>query len=107
MATTTPARSLTQRQSALRRANEIRVHRAQVKKDIKHGVVSPIDLLLDPDTMIAGMKIKALLVATPKVGTVKADRLLAREKVSPRKTIGGLSERQRSRLAIGLAAHGQ
>ena len=35
-----PARSLDQRMDALRRANDIRVKRAQLKKDLKSGDVS-------------------------------------------------------------------
>ena len=35
-----PARSLDQRMEALKRANDIRVKRAQLKKDLKDGRVS-------------------------------------------------------------------
>ena len=66
---------------ALQRANEIRTRRAQLKKDLKGGRVS-IHMLL----------------AVPKYGRVKANKILQQCRISPSKTIGGLSERQRTEL---------
>ena len=42
---------------------------------------------------------EAILLALPKVGSVKATRILNGCRVSPSKTFGGLSERQRAELA--------
>jgi len=39
-----------------------------------------------------------LLMATPKCGRVKSARIMEQCRVSPSKTIGGLSERQRAEL---------
>jgi hypothetical protein len=39
-----------------------------------------------------------LLVAVPKIGPVKAGRLLTIARISPSKTVGQLTERQRTRL---------
>jgi len=39
-----------------------------------------------------------LLVAVPKIGPVKAGRLLSVARISPTKTVGELTERQRTRL---------
>jgi S13-like protein len=39
-----------------------------------------------------------LLVAVPKIGPVKAEHLLTIARVSPSKTVGALSARQRARL---------
>ncbi len=41
----TPERSLAQRMEALQRANEIRSHRAQLKRDLKSGRTSIVQLL--------------------------------------------------------------
>ena len=43
-----PVRSLDQRMEALKRANDIRVKRAQLKKDLKSGVVSIEQILREP-----------------------------------------------------------
>jgi hypothetical protein len=39
-----------------------------------------------------------MLLAVPKVGRVKANKVLNLCRISPSKTIGGLSERQRTEL---------
>jgi hypothetical protein len=94
-----PERSLDQRIDALTRANEVRVLRAQVKRDLKAGRVSIGALLLDPPAYLEAAKVFDMLLALPKVGSVKATRILNGCRVSPSKTFGGLSERQRAKLA--------
>ena len=93
-----PARSLDQRMEALRRANEIRVRRAQLKKDLKAGTVRVEDVLLDPPDWVETAKVFDILMAVPKLGRVKAARFLNQCRVSQSKTVGGLSERQRAEL---------
>lgn len=94
---TPPARSLAQRREALKKANEIRSHRAVVKRELKAGRQSPVSALEDPkcDTML----VFDLLLATPKVGRVKANKLVQQIGISRSKTIGGLSDRQAGELA--------
>jgi hypothetical protein len=41
------------------------------------------------------MKVFDLLLATPKYGRIKANKLLQRCRISSSKTVGGLSDRQR------------
>ncbi len=98
----TPERSLTQRMDALRRANEIRTRRARLKRDLKAGRVKIHALLLDPPEYLQTAKVFDLLVAVPKYGRVKANRILTHCRISPSKTIGGLSERQRNELVSYL-----
>ena len=93
-----PDRSLTQRRDALERANSVRIRRSHLKRDIKAGRVSVIALLADPPPYIETMKVFDLLLAAPMVGRVKANKILNRCRISPSKTIGGLSERQRDEL---------
>ena len=95
----TPERSLTQRLDALERANTIRTKRSVLKRDIKAGRVSVIALLADPPTYIDTMKVYDLLLAVPMVATVKANQIVTRCRISPSKTVGGLSVRQRDELA--------
>jgi hypothetical protein len=79
-----PERSLTQRMEALQRANEIRTRRAQLKRDLKAGRVSIHDLLLEPPEYVETAKV------------------LVTCRISPSKTIGGLSQRQRTELVSML-----
>src|ERR1700751_250301 len=96
--TAAPERSLVQRMEALQRANDIRTRRAQLKRDLKAGR-QPIDrLLLEPPDYLATAKVFDLLLAVPKYGRVKVNKILGQCKISPSKTVGGLSERQRRGL---------
>ena len=97
-----PERSLLQRMDALQRANEIRTRRAQLKRDLKAGRVSIHTLLLDPPEFLATAKVFDMLLAVPKYGRVKANKVLQQCRISPSKTIGGLSERQRGELVSQL-----
>ena len=96
-----PERSLDQRMEALRRANDIRVRRAKLKKDLKDGTVQIEEILADPPEYVSTAKVFDILMAVPKFGRVKASRLLNQCRISQAKTVGGLSERQRTEL-VGL-----
>lgn len=97
-----PDRSHNQRMSALDRANKIRTYRADLKRDIKAGRENVIHMLLDPPENIETMKIFNLMLSVPKMGRVKVDKLLRQCRISPSKTIGGMSERQRNELVLIL-----
>ncbi len=97
-----PERSLAQRMEALRRANEIRTRRARLKRDLKAGRVRIDELLIDPPDYLLTAKVFDLLLAVPKFGRVKVNRALTHCRISPSKTIGGLSERQRNELVAYL-----
>jgi hypothetical protein len=94
----TPERSLNQRMDALARANEVRSARAQLKRDLKAGRSSIQSLLLDPPEYLETAKVFDMLLAVPKYGRVKVNKMLLACRISPSKTIGGLSERQRGEL---------
>jgi hypothetical protein len=93
-----PARSLDQRMEALKRANDIRTARAKLKKDLKANRASIHAILLDPPEYVMTAKVFDMLLAVPKYGRVKTNRILNQCRISPSKTIGGLSERQRTEL---------
>ncbi len=93
-----PERSLEQRRAALRLANDVRSRRADLKRKMKKGRVSSFDQLASPPRYIETMKVFDLLLSMPKVGRVKADKTLRQCRISPSKTVGGLSERQRREI---------
>ena len=97
-----PERSLKQRLDALDRANDIRTRRAQLKRDLRAGRAQIFSLLLDPPGFLETAKVFDLLLAVPKYGRVKVNRVLTQCRISPSKTIGGLSERQRTELVSYL-----
>jgi hypothetical protein len=96
-----PERSLNQRMDALQKANVIRTRRAQLKRDLKASRVSIHTLLLDPPEYLETAKVFDMLLAVPKYGRVKANKILQTCRISPSKTIGGLSDRQRAEL-VGM-----
>lgn len=102
--TVPPGRSLHQRQEALRRANEVRFARARFKRDLSHEAA--LRALFVPDARLETMKIYDLLLAVPSVGRVKANRILLHAQVSPSKTLGGLTDRQRRELVGELGRIG-
>jgi hypothetical protein len=97
-----PERSLQQRMDALNRANRIRTARAQLKRDLKAGRASIHDLLLEPPEFVETAKVFDMLLAVPKYGRVKVNKVLQQCRISPSKTIGGLSQRQRTELVSML-----
>ncbi len=85
--------------AALSMANEVRARRAQLKRDLKAGQASIGALLLDPPACLETAKVFDMLLSLPKVGRVKATNILNGCRISPSKTFGGLSGRQRAELA--------
>ncbi len=96
--TSTPDRSPDQRLEALQRANAIRIQRAELKRLLKSGDVAITDVLADPPEYLLTAKVIDLLLAVPRIGRVKANRVLTGCRIAPSKTVGGLSDRQRSEL---------
>ena len=94
--TAAPERSLLQRMEALQRANDIRTRRAQLKRDLKAGR-QPIDrLLLEPPDYLATAKVFDLLLAVPKYGRVKVNKILG--------SVQDLAEQDRRRSVRAPAA---
>lgn len=93
-----PERSLTQRLDALNRANVVRTKRAKLKKDLKASRVTIHAVLNDPPTYVETAKVFDMVLAVPKYGRVKVNKVLTQCRVSPSKTVGGLSDRQRDEL---------
>jgi hypothetical protein len=86
---------------ALERANQVRTKRAALKRDLRAGRVRIHDLLLEPPECIETAKVFDMLLAVPKYGRVKVNKVLVQCRISPSKTIGGLSQRQRAEL-VGM-----
>ena len=96
-----PGRSTEQRLAALRRANEIRSGRARLKKELAAGRLRIEEIVKEPPEVARGATVEELLLAIPKFGPRRVARLLGRCRISPSKTVGGLTERQRA----GLLGH--
>jgi hypothetical protein len=103
-----PVRTDDQRMDALKKANGVRSRRAQFKRQMKatgrgeKGVAEAradaADLVTTVPGWAATMKALEVLMSIPKVGRVKANRMLNQCRISPSKTLGGMSDRQRAEL---------
>lgn len=98
-----PERSLQQRLDSLAIANQVRTRRARIKRDIKAGRRSIYDVLRSADPSLQTAAILDLVLCIPKVGRVKAMSALNTARVSPTRTLGALTARQRLELAVTIA----
>jgi hypothetical protein len=87
---------------ALHHANQIRGDRAQLKRDLKARRKVIHDILLKPPKYVETMKLFDLVLASPKYGRVKTNKILQQCRISPSKTVGGLSQRQRLEIVSML-----
>ena len=83
---------------ALGKANVIRTRRANLKRDLKAQRVSVLSLISEPPEWVETMKVFDLLISVPKFGRVKANKILQTCRISPSKTLGGMSDRQRGEI---------
>ena len=104
---TTTAPSPAQSRAALKRANEIRLARAELRHRIARGEIFPASVLLSPPEEARTWAIGDLLVSQRHWGTRRMHRLLAPERISEVKPVGELTERQRRVLARALGSDGE
>jgi hypothetical protein len=95
-----PSRSREQRMNALQRANQIRFARAQFKRRVRSAeredaIAAVGDIVAEPPDWALAWRLREVLLAIPNLGTVKVGRFMLFAKISDRKTLGGLSDRQR------------
>ena len=93
-----PDRSREQRLRALERANEIRTARAKLKRQLASGTIELVQIIADPPACVRTARMRDVLVAMPKIGSVRAGRILAHCRIAHSKTLGGLTDRQRGEL---------
>lgn len=94
-----PERTLMQRQAALQSANLIRSQRSQLKRELKAGRQSIQDIFLNPPPWVENMKVVDALLALPKYGRTRVNKILRICRIAPTKTIGGMSPRQRTEIS--------
>ncbi|MDA0202378.1 MAG: integration host factor, actinobacterial type [Actinomycetota bacterium] len=101
---TPPALTPEQRKAALEKAAAARTARAEVKARLKMGSLSLAEALGSDDVHIAKMKVVALLEALPKVGKVKARRIMDEVGIADNRRIQGLGAQQRAVLLERLGS---
>lgn len=100
-----PGRSFVQRMNALAKANEVRKRRGELRRDLKANRVSIASIVDGPPEYLETMNVSDLLLAVPRFGPAKTKKALVKCRISPSKTVGGMSPRQRRELAEILRDH--
>lgn len=88
------------RRAALQKAAEARKVRAELKQQLKDGEIDLVEVLrrADSDEVVGKTRVSAVLESVPRVGKVRARKLMERLDISPSRRLRGLGANQRRRL---------
>ncbi|HVF77632.1 MAG TPA: hypothetical protein VNA28_05000 [Solirubrobacteraceae bacterium] len=98
-ATATIAPAPPQHMQALQRANKVRLARAELKRRVGEGTLTVGEVILVCPWEAASMTIAELLASQRRWGTTRVSKFLASIGMPETKTVGSMTERQRSLLA--------
>lgn len=87
---------------ALARANEVRLARAELKRQVAEGEISAAHVILECPWEAASMTVSDLLTSQRRWGSTRCRKLLASIPMSENKTVGSMTERQRKALGALL-----
>ena len=97
-------RGTAQCMEALARANQVRLARAALKRDISAGHRSVTEVITDSPWEAESMSLSELLCSQRRWGRARSRKLLASAALGEAKKIGSLTERQRRILVAALEA---
>ena len=87
-----------QRASALVKAAEARVARAELKNKLKMGTVTLSEALQSTSSTVGKLKVVSLLESLPGVGKVKARKIMDDIGIADNRRVQGLGEQQKRSL---------
>jgi hypothetical protein len=102
--TETRQRGTAQCMEALARANQVRLARAALKREITAGRRSVTDVVLESPWEAESMSLSELLCSQRRWGRARSRKLLASTALGEGKKVGTLTERQRRILVGALEA---
>jgi hypothetical protein len=88
-----------QHMQALRRANEVRLARAELKRSVAEGRTTVGAIILACPWEAASMTISELLLSQRRWGATRCSRFLVAIGMTETKTVGSMTDRQRRALA--------
>src|SRR5215212_9579859 len=91
-----------QHMQALQRANAVRLARAELKRRVADGDLSAAEVILDSPWEAASMTVSELLTSQRRWGHTRCRKFLQTVPMSEHKTIGSMTNRQRSAVARQL-----
>jgi hypothetical protein len=92
-----------QRLNSLRRANDVRLKRVALRRQVASGALHVSDVLSSRPDEALNWKIGDLLLAQPRWGANRLRKFLGYQKVSESRTVGQLTDRERERLIRALS----
>ena len=98
------SRDTSQCMQALARANEVRLARAALKRDVCAGRRHVAEVILDSPWEADSMSLSELLCSQRRWGRARSRKLLSSIALSEGKRVGTLTERQRRLLVAALEA---
>lgn len=95
-----------QHMQALQRANAVRLARAELKRRVAEGGISAAEVVLTSPWEAESMTISDLLTSQRRWGHTRCRKFLQCVPMSENKTVGSMTDRQRTALAqlLGAAA---
>ena len=100
----TKKRGTSQCMEALARANEVRLARAALKRDITAGRRPITEVITESPWEAESMSLSELLCSQRRWGRARSRKLLSSTALSEGKRVGSLTERQRRLLVAALEA---
>lgn len=97
--------TLEQRHAALTRANEIRIGRAHLKRNLADGTITLETALWDDYAQ--GMRIRELIEQLPRFGPVRATKLVDELRIGRDQLVSALSDSRLEQLVTRIAARGK
>jgi hypothetical protein len=97
-------RGTAQCMEALARANQVRLARAALKRDISAGHRSVTEVITDSPWEAESMSLSELLCSQSRWGRARSRKLLSSTALSEGKRVGTMTERQRRLLVAALEA---
>lgn len=91
-----------QRMAALKRANDTRISRGHLKKDLNEGRVSTEDVLTNIPEYARTMRVYEFLTSLKRIGEIKAAHILRDLGVGQTRRLCDLTARQRGLLILSL-----
>jgi hypothetical protein len=98
------SRDSSQCMQALARANEVRLARAALKRDVSAGRREVTEVILDSPWEADSMSLSELLCSQRRWGRARSRKLLSSIALSEGKRVGTLTDRQRRLLVAALEA---
>ena len=105
---TIPPLSDEQRQQARNAATEARRRRAEIKQSLRTGdsTLAAVLALAERDEVVAHAKVVDVLKSLPRVGVVRANKVMERLDIAPNRRLRGLGKHQTAALIAEFSAGG-